>query len=379
MSAHQTTDTRARHHELNVRMLRFRHRPEREEPALLARELLQLGRHADALELTEIALKHDPGDADLELVRAQALLAAGDAYRGEEGLIRVAKAAPQWAAPLSALTRLLSSRGDEARALRIAAKARTLGADDTMVGRLAAQDETTRRLDARIARFRSDAASEEPVMLARTLELAGRTGDALAVLREALARDADDADTLAALARLERAEGHADEAVALYRKARSVAPGWEPVERALMSLVGVEVPIEVTEPCRASAFGETPSVVVDEGLYAEARAMHLDAELDVLLGPSARGDATVPYALESQATASGEPSADATLVGAPAIARAATVRPKPKASEIPMSMAPAPVRRTNSGFPTRPIKRGATNGPTAYVRVLSGDARRHVS
>jgi tetratricopeptide (TPR) repeat protein len=362
MSAHQTTiDTRARNHELNVRVLRYRHRPEREEPALLARELLQLGRHADALELTELALAREPGDPDLELVRAQALLAIGDAHRGEQQLIRVAKAAPDWAAPLSALTRLLSGRGDEARALRVAHRARTLGADDTMVGRLAAQDAATRLLDARVARFRADAHSEEPVMLARALELADRKPEALAVLREALARDPEDADTLAALARVERAAGRAEEAIALYRKARAAAPGWETVESALLSLVGLEVPIEVMEPRTRSAFGAEPSVVVDEDVYAEARAFDLDAELDALLAPATpRGEPTAPHRLDLGDT----------LVGAPAIAR--SQRTTPRAAE------PTPARRSTSGFPTRPVKRSAASAPSAYVRVLAGDARRHV-
>lgn len=368
MSTHQTTDTRARNHELNVRMLRFRHRPEREEPALLARELLQLGRHADALELTEIALKSDPGDCDLELVRAQALLAAGEAYRGEESLIRVAMAEPQWAAPLSALTRLLSSRGDDARALRVAHRARTLGADDTMVGRLAEKEETTRRLDTRLARYRADASSEEPVMLARALELADRKHEALSVLRAALAQDSEDADTLAALAHFERAAGRSEEAVALYRKARAVAPGWQTVESALLSLVGLEVPIEVEAPRHAATFAGEPSVVIDADVYVEARAMDLDAELDALIGGAkkTRADNTLPYTF-------GE-AAEATLVGAPAISRAVAARSKPR-----LELQPAPARRPNSGFPTRPAKRTASNAASGYVRVIAGDARRHVS
>lgn len=362
MSLHQTTDAYARQHELNVRLLRYRRRPEREEPALLARELVAAGRHADALELTEAALRDEPGDADLELVRAQALLAAGDARAGEESLIRAAKADPAWAAPLSALTRLLSGRGDQARALRLAHRARTLGADDTMVGRLAAQEETTRRLDTRLARFRANDGTEEPVMLARALELADRQAEAIAVLREALRRDPDDADTVAALARVERVQGHTDEAVSLYRKARALAPGWETVERALLSLVGVEVPIEVGPPRGRSAFGDEPSVVVDADVYREARALDLDAELDALLSPAReREDATVPYAHDD---------VEATLVGAPAIAHAM----RPRAVHEP---AAPKARRTSSGFPARPTKRAATTQP-AYVRVISGDVRRHV-
>ena len=87
MSTHQSTGphalgsrtgtTRDPNHALNVRVLRFRHSPHREDPALLAQELLELGRHEDALELLEMALAREPGDADLELLRGRALLGAG--------------------------------------------------------------------------------------------------------------------------------------------------------------------------------------------------------------------------------------------------------------------------------------------------------------
>lgn len=371
MSAHQAThfsSPSARDHGLNVRMLRFRSRPDREEPALLARELLAIGRHSDALELTEVALARDAGDPDLELIRAQALLAAGDARPGEEALIRAAKASPEWSAPLSALARLLASRGDEARARGIAQRARTLGADDTTVGRLVAADDSERRLDARLDRFTADDASEEPVMLARALELADRLADAERVLREALLRDADDADTLAALARIERQRGHTDEAITLYRRAHSLAPGWEIAERALLSLVGVEVPIEVMELRGPSACGDEPSVVVDANVYDEARAMDLDAELDALVGAiRPRTDPTIRFRTQRD-----DATSETTLVGAPAIASAYAPRTKTATT------APSMARRSTSGFPTRPIKRSATQ-PAAYVRVIAGDKRRHVA
>ncbi len=392
MSAHQHTHRQDgtdrgrgtamdRDHALNVRMLRYRHRPEREEPALLARELLARGRAADVVELTELALAREPGDADLELVRAQALLMLGDTQRAEQSLIAVARAAPQWAAPLSALTRLLQSRGDQARALLLARRARTLGADDTMVGRLAAEDEESAKLDARLARFRTDADAEEPVLLARALEGAGR-------IRIALGRDPEDADVLAALAQRERASGHESEAVELYRRARELAPGWEPVERALLSLVGVEVPIEVTEPRGRSAFGELPSVVVDPGVLAEARAIDLDAQLDAMLGsPRERRDSTIVFATEAKdtliglpAAAIGAPASEATLVGMPAPEaglRGSSFRPTLRAKPEAAPASSATPRRTASGFPARLVKRAST-GSSAYVRVLAGDARRHV-
>ncbi|MFO0682856.1 MAG: tetratricopeptide repeat protein [Sandaracinus sp.] len=375
-----------RDHALNVRMLRYRHRPEREEPALLARELLARGRAADVVELTELALARDPGDVDLELVRAQALLMLGETQRAEESLIQVARAAPQWAAPLSALTRLLQSRGDQARALRLARRARTLGADDTMVGRLAAEDEESAKLDARLARFRTDANAEEPVLLSRALESAGRTADAGLVLRIALGRDPEDADVLAALAQRERANGHADEAVELYRRARELAPGWEPVERALLSLVGLEVPIEVTAPRGRSAYGELPSVVVDPGVFTEARALDLDAQVDAMIGSlRERRDSTIVFSTEAKDTVLGAPASEATLVGMPAPEATGlrgssfrpTLRAKPEPMPAPAPASSAPPRRTASGFPARLVKR-ASAAPSAYVRVLSGDARRHI-
>jgi tetratricopeptide (TPR) repeat protein len=355
MNAHQTTQS-DRDHELNVRCVRFRHRPDREEPALFARELLAADRATDALEVIDLALANEPGDHDLLLARAHALLATGQARHGEEALIRVAKASPDWAAPLSALTRLLAARGDGARALGMAQRARTLGADDTTVGRIVAADETGRKLDARLDRFRSDGA-EEPVMLSRALEGADRLADAERVLREAMERDPDDADTLAALARLERIGGRTDEAVELYRRARTLAPGWDTAERALLSLVGIEVPIEIDEPA-PTAIAAAPS------------PMDLDAELDALVGSLVppRGDATICFRLEPRT----EGESETTLVGAPAIANAYVPRTA-RATEMPR----AP-RRTASGFPSRSPKKTASS-VAAYVRVLAGDARRHVS
>src|SRR4051812_10091966 len=152
MSTHQSTGSAARdpNHALNVRVLRFRHSPHREDPSLLAQELLDHGRNDDALELLDIALTREPGDADLQLLRGRALLGAGDVPRAKETLIRAAKAAPDWAAPLTWLTRALSAGEGSARAGAVALRARALGADDTQVIRLAKGQETTERLDGRI-------------------------------------------------------------------------------------------------------------------------------------------------------------------------------------------------------------------------------------
>ena len=138
MSTHQATGPHAigsraiardPNHALNVRVLRFRHSPHREDPSLLAHELLERGRHEDALELLEMALSREPGDADLELLRGRALIGAGDLPSAKETLIRAARAAPGWAAPLTWLSRALSiGEGSSARAGAIARRARTLGA-----------------------------------------------------------------------------------------------------------------------------------------------------------------------------------------------------------------------------------------------------------
>lgn len=373
MGAHQTTQ-RDPSHQLNVRLLRYRRSPDREDPALLAQDLLAHGRALDAIELTDIALRRDPGDADLELLRARALLAAGHVQHGERELIRVAKATPDWAAPFSALTRLLSSRGDQDRALKIATRARSLGAEDTMVVRLAKEQESALRLDARIARFERNADLEEPVMLARALLAADRKDDALHVLRLALRRDESDPDTLAALAQIERAEGHKDEAVALYRRAREAAPGWDTAERALLSLVGVESPV-ASVAARAETFDDEPSVIVEPAIYAEAArmpAIDLDRAVDELVASTtARRDETLPYVPTlDHDTEAGAPASEATLVGAPAVARSVAARTR---TEEPIALTTP--KRTSGGWPQRLVKRKAEPTERPYVRVLAGDRR----
>jgi Flp pilus assembly protein TadD len=388
MSTHQSTGPHAHgsriardpNHALNVRVLRFRHSPHREDPSILAQALIDVGRHEDALELLDAALAREPGDADLELLRGRALLGAGDVPRARETLIRAAKAAPGWAAPLTWLTRALSTGESSPRAGAIAMRARALGADDTQVVRLAKGAETMQRLDARLARYETSPDREEPVMLARELALDGRKDDASRVLRAALERDQEDPDTLAALAQLERTDGRTEEAVALLRRARSVAPGWETVERALFSLVGVEISLDEDE---------TPAVIVSERDRAvsvldldisvepvetapAATASDIDGALDALL--AARRDETVPYAVEARDTEHGLPANDATLVGMPAPARAPITAPIAAAALRP-ELAHGRIRRAGAtGWPRRVSSKPEPTA-TPYVRVLVGDAR----
>ncbi len=367
-------------HALNVRVLRFRHSPHREDPTLLAQELLDAGRNADALELLETALAREPGDADLELLRGRALLGTGDVSRAKETLIRAAKAAPGWAAPFTWLTRALSIGGDTSRAGAIASRAKSLGADDTQVVRLANGYETRERLDMRLARYEESPENEEPVMLARELALGGREADASRVLRSALERDGDDPDTLAALAQLTRADGRHEEAIALLRRARSAAPGWDTVERALHSLVGEEVLVDMLyESPIVPTVSAAPQpeheravsvfdldITVEPLVSAKPAAADLDGALDALL--ALRRDTTVPYATEGRDTEHGLPAIDATLVGMPA-----PVRETIHSSTVKHDLAHGRIRRAGAtGWPRRVVPK-AEPAATPYVRVLVGE------
>jgi Flp pilus assembly protein TadD len=396
MSTHQSTASAARdpNHALNVRVLRFRHSPHREDPTLLAQELLDHGRHEDALELLDDALAREPGDADLELLRGRALLGAGDVSRAKETLIRAAKAAPGWAAPFTWLTRALSIGEGSSRIGAVAVRAKALGADDTQVVRIAVGHETAKRLDERLARFDVSPDREEPVMLARELALAARKDDATRVLRAALDRDHEDPDALTALAQLERADGRTDEAVALLRRARTAAPGWETVERALFSLVGVDVPLDEDAPEAAATLeaeherasdrpsGTPAGINGPSGTPAVINAFDLEIAVEPLVTSAAepdedfylrlapRRDATVPYAIEPRDTEHGAPAVDATLVGMPVPARA-PVSVSPPRPEL----AHGRLRRAGAtGWPRRVVAK-AEPVAAPYVRVLVGDAR----
>src|SRR5688572_5112440 len=89
---------------LDLRLLKFRNRPEGEDPALLALELAHAGRTQDAIEVVDDALARDPDDVDLLLGCGLAAERAGKLAFAQLVLTRAAIADRSWAEPLRHLS-----------------------------------------------------------------------------------------------------------------------------------------------------------------------------------------------------------------------------------------------------------------------------------
>lgn len=219
-------------HRLDVRLLRFRERPAREDPALLALELASAGRAHDAIEVLDAALARDPDDADLLLACGEAALHAGKLAFAQHALTRAAALAPGWPEPLRRLARVLSMRGRHDKAVEVARRAVASGARDPELVAMVQAEDRRRALQARLALFRADPDREEPALLAQALLDEGRAQDALEVVRAATARD-DDADLRMIEARARLARGETAEAERALERACALAPEWIEPARAL--------------------------------------------------------------------------------------------------------------------------------------------------
>jgi Flp pilus assembly protein TadD len=82
---------------LTVRVRRFVHNPEDEEPTMLAQELLASGRPDDAFEVTRTALLSEFDDVDLLVTHARAARARGDFEEALAALCTASFEAPEWA------------------------------------------------------------------------------------------------------------------------------------------------------------------------------------------------------------------------------------------------------------------------------------------
>jgi Flp pilus assembly protein TadD len=209
-------------HQLDLRVLRFRTEPQREEPAMLARALLETGRHSDALELTTAGIARDPSDVDLRLVHGAALVARGRLEEAQVAFMQLAQAAPDWAHAWGELARVLLRRGRPEQALVVAERAIALEPNDTELQAL----RRDASLGARARRFALEPELEEPALFAQELIAAGRPAEALEVTRSALVREMDDADLLVAHARAARAIGDLDEAAGALETATFEAADW---------------------------------------------------------------------------------------------------------------------------------------------------------
>jgi tetratricopeptide (TPR) repeat protein len=239
MDTHQTTFEGAHDHQLDVRLLRFRNRPDREDPAMLALELVTAGRTHDAIEVVDAALVADPDDVDLLLGCGLAALRAHQLAFAQLVLTRAARQAPTWSEPLSALAKVLAMRDRPAKAVDVARRALSLGADDAALAAMVEVDDRRRALDARLAAFRADPDATDPALLAHALLEDARELDALEVAELALARD-DDADLHVVAARARLARREPDAARDALARAISLAPDWAEPARMLAELLASE-------------------------------------------------------------------------------------------------------------------------------------------
>jgi Flp pilus assembly protein TadD len=207
---------------LDLRVLRFRSDPRKDEPALLAQDLLGRGRYAEALELTSAALEEDPEDTDLLVAHGVALAKAGDLATAQLALTRAAKTDPGWSEPWRHLAQVLWQRGKSARALQVARRGLEVEPGDDALKRIAA----SANLELRARAWLLAPTEEDPTMLAQALLADERADLAFEVTRTALLDELLDEDLLMIHARAARALGDLDEAVQALRTATLEAPDW---------------------------------------------------------------------------------------------------------------------------------------------------------
>lgn len=234
MSAHTTTRG---DHTLNLRVLRFRRAPDREEPVMLALDLCARHRFDDAIDVAEAALDRYPDDAELLLPLGRAYYEEGQHERAQAVLVAAAKADPTWAEPYVWLSKVLDARGRPDKATELAVRAVELGATDADLRARATAVSRNRALEARLARWRDDELCEDGTLLALSLLDAGRDDDAREVIGAALAEDPADEDV----------------------RALAVRAG---VEVPVLATWPQDVPVEVDAP-QAVVTAPEPSVIID--------------------------------------------------------------------------------------------------------------------
>lgn len=239
-------------HVLDVRMLRFWNQPHREEAAMLAQALLTGGRVDEALGVTEEALGRDPTDADLLLVRGRAWLLRGNLERAQQLFVRAARLEPGWAEPWRWLGELLLRRGRFAKALEVLDRAQAMEPDDAEIGELRRRASRMHGIEARLARFTADPATEDAALLAQELLDLDRPAEALDVLEMALADDPDDPDAHLLQARALFAGGLPESARAALERAMRADPTWEEPRRLFEEMLGEPAPVHVAEEVPAT-------------------------------------------------------------------------------------------------------------------------------
>ncbi|MBW2461430.1 MAG: tetratricopeptide repeat protein [Deltaproteobacteria bacterium] len=225
MHAQAATDCRSQH-QLNLRLLRFTASPQREEPVMLAQDLLAAKRPVDALQVVEAAMERDPDDSDLLLTLGVALFRSGEVEWARRVLVKAVSADEEWAEPWRWLGETLIEAGDRDRGVQALIRAQALDGSDSQVAqilrRLARQDE----VGAQIARFFARPELVDPALLLQDLIEDERFDDATKVLGIALADEDDDPDLLLLKGRVERARGQLEAAKDSFERATELDPGW---------------------------------------------------------------------------------------------------------------------------------------------------------
>ena len=228
MSAHSSNGFRS-NGQLDVRLLFFRHRPGREEPVMLAQDLLSRGRLEDALAVLDAALEREPDDVELIQTGGELFFALGEVLRAQRLFVRAARMAPEWVAPWTRLAELLIQREKFERAALSASRAVEAAPHDPQAKAIRRRALRFRDLFARLEAYREDPEGDDPSLLARELLAMGRPTEASEVLDRA---DPDDPDVC--LLQAELAQGNGDLAaarIALERATRADAAWAEPWTR----------------------------------------------------------------------------------------------------------------------------------------------------
>ena len=220
-------------HRLNLRVLRYRNDPARDEPVMLAQELITEGRFDEAIDLTATSLEGDPFDADLLLTHGLALRGSGRLNTAQLALTKAAKADPDWSEPWRHLAEVLQARGRITQAYAVAERGLELDPFDAELRKIYELGE----LEMRAVRFiDGERSADDPAMLATALLAKGRADTAFEVTRSALMEEIDDEDLLFAHARAAHSRGDVDEAINALEMAVFEAPDFADAWRMLALL-----------------------------------------------------------------------------------------------------------------------------------------------
>jgi tetratricopeptide (TPR) repeat protein len=332
MTAHHQTSnaltslTSRGDHTLNVRMLWFRGRVEREEPAMLALDLLSQDRADDALDVATSALAGSPRDPELLLACGRAHLMRGEIDAAREACIEAAREGKDWAEAFAWLARVLVREGRGTKAAEVAERAVLLGARDADLALIEGPRRGMRLLNERTKRYLKNPNSDEPALLSLALEEAGKKADALTVIEQGLTLDAGDPDLVSIQRRL---TGELEELAATCIDVPAIEPELDEDEKeaAFFASLGIREK-------KLEKHMHEPSVIVSDTLVGEP-APKLHAR-------------TAPFPLTTPKRSGWLPNV--------AAAKTARAEAKAKDERLP-GMPPATVR-------TAPIARVARRDPT---------------